>query len=585
MAGATVRTAAVAAAFGLAAGAALLPSAFCPSVVRPPAVYAGDETVTVPAGRGAPDDGDALLAAVAAARRIDREVDAALAAAGLEPAGPSDDAEFLRRVTLDVVGVPPTEEEVRAFLASKDPGKRQVVVETLLRNPLFGDHLAELWGRILFTDLRRYRAPEKEAVKNWLATGFQEGRGLDWMVRSLVTATGNNRENPALAFTMRFRDGGVPADIAGVTSRVFLGVQIQCAQCHDHPYESWKMSDFAGFAAFYNLVQPRPADPMDPRQGFVVEDPDPARLARGAARGGIGADIRGAAKGTPRFLDGRTSPDVEGRTRRGALADWMVARENPYFAKAMVNRAWSWYFGRGIVSPVDDFRTDNPPSHPALLDGLALGFAESGFDPRFLARAFTLSKAYGRTSRLPEAAKGWDEVALRRFDRLHGRGPVKPLTADMVFDSVLRVTGMDDTFRRANRAEIDRVKGQLLEQFVSEIDDDEGVDTEQWAGTIPQGLLLMNGPLTQAGTRGSQPAGRGDRIGLFARGNTLQTILDDTKDTAARVTRLYVTALGRSPTSREVEEAAAFAARGKGVQGWEDLFWALLNSSEFMSNH
>jgi len=568
MAPSTRRTALLlAAAFGLAAAAA----------------RAGDDPVTVP-GKRTLDDGDRLLAAAAAARTIDREVEKALAAEGLKPVGPSDDAEFLRRVSLDILGVPPTEAEVRLFLASKDAGKRQAKVEQLLADPLYGDHMAELWGRILFTDLKRYRFQDKQAVTDWLSDGFNAGRGLDWMVRELLTATGNTKDVPALAFTMRFRDGGIPADIAGVTSRTFLAVQIQCCQCHDHPYEKWKQGDFASFASFFNLVQPRPANPADPREGFVVEDPDLRRLSRAGNRAGVGADIKGAAKGEPRFLDGKAWTDVEGKTRRSALADWILARENPWFAKAMVNRVWSWYFGRGIVNPVDDFRSDTAASHPALLDGLALGFAESGCDPRFLVRAITLSKAYQRSSRLPEGGVG-DDAAVRRFDRFLGRGPVKPLTADQVFDSVLRVTGMDDAFRKANRAELDRVKAGLLQQFVSEIDDDETGDTEQWAGTIPQGLLLMNGPLTQMGTRAGRPTGRGDRIGLAAAQNTLHEVLDDAKDAGERVDRLYLTVLGRHPSEKELADAVAFAGRGKGSQGWEDLFWVLINCSEFMSNH
>jgi len=534
--------------------------------------------------RAGSDDGDALLAAAALSRTIDREIDAALAAESIAPVGPSDDAEFLRRATLDVLGVPPTEAEVRAFLSSNEPGKRAAKIEELLAHPLYGEHLGERWERLLVQGIRRYRLLDQGALRDWLAKGFQEGRGMDAIVRDVLTATGNVLEVPPVAYTVRFRDGGIPADIAGTTSRLFLGVQIQCAQCHDHPYEAWKQGDFASFAAFFNLVQPRPADPMDPRAGFVVEDPDPRRLARGRGRGGEGADIRGAVRADPKFLDGSAWKDAEGTTRRAALADWVTARSNPWFAKAMVNRVWSWMMGRGFVNPVDDFRSDNPPSHPALLDALALGFAESGHDVRFLVRAIAGSRAYQRTSRLPEKAPA-DEVALRRFDRLFARGPMKPLTADQVFDSVLRVTGMDDAMRSRNRNEIERAKRFLLDQFTSESADDEGNSAEAWAGTIPQGLLLMNGPLTQIGTRGGGPTGRGDRLGVLARDNSLHRILDDTKDTGARVERLYLTLLGRRPTADEASEAAAFAARGDGTRGWEDLFWALLNSSEFMSNH
>jgi hypothetical protein len=563
----------------LAAGAAAL--------LLPAGARAGDEPISVPAPprERTMDEGEKVLAAAAASRTIDREVAKVLAAEGLKPTGPSDDAEFLRRVSLDILGVPPTEEEIHAFLASKDPGKRQARVEELIRNPLYGEHMGELWDRLLFTGLRKYRYPERAMVKDWLAGFFNEGRGLDDLARTVIAATGTSKENPAVAYTMRFRDGGIPADIAGVTSRIFLGVQIQCSQCHDHPYEKWKQADFAGVAAFFNLVQPRPVDPMDPKQGFTVDDPDPRRLARGKVRGGVGADIKGAVAADPKFLGAATYADHDGETRRAALAAWVTARDNPWFARAMVNRVWSWFFGRGIVNPVDDFRSDTPPSHPELLDSLALGFAESGYDPRFLVRAIAGSETYQRTSRLAPQRGAPDEAKQRHFDHLYGRGPIKPLTADEVFDSICRVTGMDDAFRKANRAEIERIRFTLLQQFITEIDDDEGNEAESWAGSIPQGLLLMNGPLTDFGTRAGQPADRRDRIGFAARDNSLHRILDDTKDSGARVSRLYWTVLGRAPTSEEASEAAAFASRGKSSQGWEDLFWALINCSEFMSNH
>lgn len=339
---------------GLSLASALALAVLLPG--RPPA-RAGD-------GPPPADDpaADGLLAAAAASRAIDREIDRALAEAGLEPTGPSDDAEFLRRLSLDMLGVPPTEGEVLAFLASRDPSKRAAKVEELLAHPLHFDHAADLWGRLLFAGLRRYRSEERGRVQAWLAEGFRAGRGLDDLARDLVTASGNTNDDPALAYVLRFRDGGIPADIAGTTSRIFLGVQIQCAQCHDHPYERWKQGEFAGFAAFFNLVNPRPADPEDRRKGFVVEDPGLRQLERSRGRGGEGADIRGAARAAPRFLGGGEWTDREGTTRREALADWMLSRENPFFAKAMVNRVWSWWFGRGLVNPVDDFRSDNPPS-------------------------------------------------------------------------------------------------------------------------------------------------------------------------------------------------------------------------------
>jgi hypothetical protein len=549
----------------------------------PPAATGGR---VAPPPRSAPvmDEAEMLLAAAAAGRQIDRHIDAALQREEQVASGPSDDAEFLRRISLDLVGVPPTEDEVRRFLASKESDKRAQEVERLLRDPGFGEHMADRWVRVLGAGEGRGRYGDGDAVRGWLAERIQTGVGMDQIVRELLTATGNTTENPALAFTVRFRDGGVPADIAGTSSRVFMGVQIQCAQCHDHPYEAWKQEEFAGFAAFFNLTQPRRADPMDPRSGFIVEDPTPRALARTRARGGEGADIRGAAKASPKFLGGDVYEDVDGATRRGALADWMTARENPWFAKAMVNRVWSWFFGRGIVNPVDDFRSDNPPSHPEIMSGLALGFAEAGYDLRFLARAIAGSATYGRSSALPPGTAD-DDVARRRVDLWFARGPVKPLSADQVFDSILRVTGMDDAFRRTNRNEIERIRRGLLSQFTTQIDDDEMNSTEQWAGTIPQGLLLMNGPLTEVGTRSGGPTDRKDRTGLAARENTLNRVLNETQDDGARVRRLYVITLGRVPSADETSQALRFATRGKGNDGWEDLFWVLLNSSEFMSNH
>jgi len=571
---------------GWAAAAALAAAAFLPG--KGPA-RGDDEPISVPAGKPTPptrpDEGDLVLAARAASRGIDREVEKAWAAEGLKSAGPADDAEFFRRVSLDVAGVVPTEDEVRAFLSAKDPDKREAKVEELLHSPLFGDHFADDWGRVVFSRIRRYRAQDREVVHDWLADLFNGGRGLDALAREVITAAGNTNDNPALAFTLRFQDGGIPADIAGTTSRVFLGVQIQCAQCHNHPYERWTMQDFAGLASFFNLVQPRRVDPMDPRSGFVVEDPTPQLLARrGRRAGGVGADIKGAADAEPKFLGGATWKDRADTPRRGALADWITSRENPWFAKAMVNRAWSWFFGRGLVNPVDDFRSDNPPTHPELLSSLALGLAESVYDLRYLVRAIVNSRTYRQTSRAPAAALA-DAAALRRADMFYARGPVKPLTADQAFDSILRATGLDDVTRRSNRAELQRLKAGLLQQFVTTIGDDEMDESEQWAGTIPQGLLLMNGPLTQMGTRSGGPRGREDRMGVVARFNALSAILGQAKEDPVRVRRVYLAALGRYPTEEESSRALGFAGRGKGTTGWEDLFWALLNSSEFMSNH
>ncbi|MHC4923240.1 MAG: DUF1553 domain-containing protein [Planctomycetota bacterium] len=572
-------------------GIAVLGTAWAAGGVQASPLAGDDEAVPVPGRRGAaPADepmteSEQVLAAASTARLIDNAVIEVLEEEGIRPGDASSDTEFLRRVSLDIAGVPPTEREVREFLASKDPDKRQVKIEELLHTDYFADHMADRFKKLIIGSGQQRRYGGSEAFQDWLAGYFRENRGLDALVTDVITATGATSENPATAFTMKFRQGGIPADIAGTTSRIFLGVQIQCAQCHNHPYERWTMEDFAGMASFFNYVQPRRVDRENPRAGFTVQDPTPQQLRRRGRRGGKGADIRVAADADPKFLGSGLYEDRDGTTRRAALAEWITDRDNPYFAKAIVNRVWSWHFGRGIVSPVDDFRSDNVPSHPGILNSLALGFAESGYDLRFLVRAITYSDTYQRTSQVPTNVDASDVYAVRTLDVTYARGPVKPLTAEQVFDSLMRVTGVDDTLRRSNRQNFQRAKQQLLRQFIFVLDDDEMNESEAFAGTIPQGLMLMNGTLTQIGTRTGGARNRNDRMGALARFSALPRLLAQTSDPKTRIKRIYLTTLGREPTRDEFRRAAKFGSGGKGDQPWEDLFWALLNCSEFMSNH
>jgi len=481
---------------------------------------------------------------------IDRLVARRWEADHVEPAAAAGDAQFLRRVWLDIAGTIPPASRVRSFLADESPDKRRKLVDELLAGPGYPTHFATVWQSVLMPEGKADRTADYLGTQlaTWLRQRIAAGAGYDAIVREILTAP-LDRESPqqAAGVTAFFQaKQAQPDELAASTARIFLGVRIQCAQCHVHPTDRWKREDFWQFAAFFaGLQQERRFGPI--REVFDRRElaiPDSTQVVQAA------------------FLDG-TQPRWKYRVgARETLADWLVSGENPYFARATANRLWHHLFGRGLVEPVDDFRADNPPSHAELLDELARQLVEHQFDVTLLIRAITASRAYQLSSVQSHASQSNPAVFARFVPRR--------LSATQLVDSLSQATGLPQRTGLAlgNYYRDDAGRGELVEAFNQ-------ADAGEFS-TL-QALALMNGRLVAEAARPDS-------------GRTLTAIIDYPRmTTAQRIEALYLTTLSRPPSKEELTETIRYVDEGGPRGDWRealgDVFWALLNSSEFMLNH
>jgi len=585
---------------------------------------------------------------------LDAAIEAQLLAADVKAAPRADDLEFLRRVRLDLTGTIPTAAEVDLFRKDPAADKRARKIDELLASPDYAEFWSHWWYRVLTgltpngamrqgEQARLLRGPADETFQAWLLQQAQKNTPYDRFASELIAATGRTNDNGATGFYARW--DGKPNDLAGAVSKTFLGVKIQCAQCHDHMYEpTWKQADFKAMASFFVLSAPRPipeyqqayrefeklreqrmqdmkdeqGGEMGPKEGEApAEGKRPGKGEKGGKAGkpdvdgelrrdpkfrealrnrfimdvqdldprtlGLG---RGRRKGdkvpeqlqeraelaeiTPKAWMGPTLGDLPGLSRRELLARWVTSPENPYFAQALVNRYWGHVFGRGLVNPIDDFTSSNPASHPELLQLLASDFRANGHDVKRLLRVLTNSAAYQRTS-------AW-EGSPEPDPQLFARAAVKGLSNEQLFQALVRATGSEELLERAGKRDgrgqaYGKGRDFAFSAFTFLFEDDEGAETDDFAGSIPQGLFLMNGKMIQ-GALSELP------------GTTVARALAEETTDAGKLERLYLAAYGRSPDAEERRTALAYVRRGKDERGgWQDLFWVLLNSSEFMSNH
>jgi hypothetical protein len=487
------------------------------------------------------------------------------AEAGVLPSPPCTDAEFLRRAYLDLLGRVPNVREVLAFLENKDTAKRAKLIEYLLEDPDFAKNFGTLYTIILVGRSERDRQIDRAALTSWLRQQFAANRPWNEIAYELITAKGSNKDNGAVNFALaHFADEKV--NLTSYTTRVFLGQQIQCTQCHDHPENDWKQQDFWGINAFLRGARARPIERVD-ASGAVVRDAtelydEPTdEWARFENRKAIVGVV------PPTYLDGRrigTSRDVDRRTELGKL---ITDPSNDQFARAFVNRMWGHLLGRGIVHPVDDFGDHNPPAIPDLLDKLAADFRASGYDIKALIRWITASKAY-HVSSMTIRQNEQDEKLFSHF-------PLKPMTSEQLFDSLITATSAHTTAGAVS----DRVRAEWARQFTVAFANDEAGETSTFQGTIPQALMMMNGELMAKATGGQQ-------------GSFLAYVVDQSKlqrkTTPVRyaIDMLYLAALSRYPTAAELKRASAFLnASPDTLQVVQDLFWSMLNSNEFIMNH
>jgi len=479
---------------------------------------------------------------------IDRQVQAGLDTAGFKAAPPADDAEFLRRAFLDLHGVVPAAERVQRFLESSDPHKRTQVIDELLASPRYGEHFGDLWRGRLISPLVNEERARSEQFAAWLSERFNRNDGWNVIARDLLTATGKIEDNPAVIYLIEGRNPLGVTDLTDLTSRYFLGVRLNCAQCHDHPFVAWKRQDYWGMAAFFAQIQ----TPQRAKLVYMVGVQDNPKFTLRALPGADAID--GYQPQSPTFLGGAELKEGGKQPLRVALADWMTSPENPYFARAAVNRVWWHLFGRGLVNPVDDMHSGNAPSHPELLNLLSQRFVASGYDLKLLCRAIATSRTYQQTSRPGEQG----DAEAKLFSRM----PVRVLSAEQLYDSLVEVLGPP-----AKTPGIDARLGQRYEFTQYFAGDDSGDPTSYQRG-IPHLLRLMNSP--QFGRNISSLVSR--------------TTAGRTADEAAN--GLFVTILARKPTAAEGELVQQqLAAAESPPTAYRELAWALLMSSEFALNH
>ena len=501
---------------------------------------------------------------------LDRTIAKGLQASNTAASEPTNDEEFIRRVYLDVLGRLPDPGPIREFLASRVKNKRALLIESLLKKPEYAENWARYWR-----DVIAFRSPnenDKQAnyplFEKWLAGQFQENRPWDQIATSIITATGRNDENGATAFAIA--EEGSAVEMAGEVSRIFLGIQIQCAQCHDHPNDPWKRQQFHEFAAFFGGVKQRRAEKAEKgqRQAYLV-------AAEGAGHYAM-PDLKHPEKKvpvSPRFFLNdapRLNEQVKSAERLKLVAGYVTSPENPWFARAFVNRIWYGLMGEGFYNPVDDLGPTRTPNSPEVLELVAEQWIDSGYDIRWLFRMILNTDAYQRASKATNTAAGRTPFASNVPSRLR---------ADQIYEVLTHALDLNHDRDAAvgktvapNMEEMNATKGPARRDvFLKTFGVDPSMPNDDVLGTIPQALYLMNSPII---TREVQ-----------ARPNSmLGFLLTSHPDNRSVLELLYLRALGRRPTDREVRSCGNYLQSvGNRAEAFEDILWALLNSTEFLS--
>ena len=487
---------------------------------------------------------------------IDTHIDAKLQKLHIQPSGLADDATFLRRVTLDLTGQLPTPEEVRAFLADATPTKlkRSKMIDKLIARPAYTDYWTIKWGDLLQSSRKYLGEKGTFAFREWIRDSIATNKPYDKMVRELLTSRGSSYEDPAANFYRITRD---PKPTMEKTTQVFLGVRMVCAQCHDHPFERWTQNQYYQMSAFFSAVGLRSGYEIgeeiiyDQRADYEMKHPKDSRVVK------------------PEFLVASTTPVPipNDDRRRDALATWLASKQNPFFAKAIANRVWSYFLGKGIIDPVDDIRASNPPVNPALLDALTKDLTDHDFDLQHLMRTIVNSRAYQASI----ATNEWNEKDADNFSHALPRR----MGAEALMDAVASAAGARPNFPEVPE---DTSATQLPDPHVgkdgfldlfgrpsreSACECERRVDL-----SLPQALNLVNGRTISDAVADSK-------------GRVAKLILGGKTD-AAVVEELYLSALSRLPNKAEAERGQKYLAGGARTVRAQDLMWALLNSKGFL---
>lgn len=489
---------------------------------------------------------------------IDELVWVKLQKLGLLPSEPAGDSTFLRRAHLDLIGRLPNPDEVRAFLADTSPDKRVRLIDRLLERPEYADHWANKWMDLLRPNPYRVGIKAVFNLDGWIRESFRANKPYDQFVREIVTASGSTFDSTPATI---FRDRREPEEIAPMISQLFLGVRLDCAKCHHHPFESLGQEKFYEFAAYFARVGRKGTGLSPPISGGE-------EIVFTAKSGEVKHPLTGEVL-PPKPLFGTAPVDTDPDTDpRESLARWMTSPANPYFARVIVNRMWADLMGRGIVDPVDDLRDTNPPSNGPLLDALADDFRHHGYDQKQLIRTITASTVYG----LESAPNERNMADTRNFSR-HYR---QRIGAEVLLDAISDVSGVPDSFdasppgSRAVTIWTHRVESLFLDTF-GRPDPNQDPPCERTTDTaVVQALHLMNAPSLHG-----KLASESGRVVNLARSD---------KPPREIVEELYLLAYGRLPTDeeRQVGESLFHEPDADRRAAVEDLLWAMLNSPEFV---
>jgi hypothetical protein len=541
----------------LAAG--LLPTAATAELGRVPAP--GES-----AQKASGSDGEKNSAEQLSADELAAHIDALLAASwksqGIEPAAKTTDAEFVRRAYLDLIGRIPSVAETLAFLDDTQPNKRKALVEELLSRGAWAAHFANTWRDLLLAGASAEARTQSPALEAWLRLRFVVNMPYDQMIRELLTApirtTATSAAEPSPAAFYQAAEYK-PEHLAANTSRVLLGIQLQCAECHNHPFSDWKQEQFWQYAAFFKGVA---GEANSAAMTTPTGDADSIQIP----------DTKTAV--TAKFLDGTTPERKANESLRVTLARWTTKPENELFAPAAVNRLWNHFFGRGLVSPVDNLDKTNPPSHPEVFAELTHQFVLHGYDMKYVVRAITATEAYQCASRqqsvnaatATDAQKAIAAQQARNFARM----PLRRMTSDQLFASFIQSTGFQPAVSTPTQAQ-NNARSDFETRF-----GDNSVPSTETPTTILQALALMNGKYVSEAVDLKQS-------------KTLAAISEAPYlETEGRIETLFIAALSRRPTNAEREQSLAFVKDGGSSNekaALADIFWSLLNSAEFVLNH
>lgn len=505
----------------------------------------------------------------------------------IKPAPPATDAEFLRRVYLDLTGNVPPEEVTRQFLADRSPDKRRRLVEQLLNSPDYAKWWATMWRIWLIgRDSRRVGVVAGvRAMEQWLQDKLAQNVPYNRWVYELLTASGRTDENGAASFFVKYE--ARPEELAGAVSRIFLGTRIQCAQCHDAFNDPrWKQTDFWSVAAYFARVRLRPVRDQNRIVAFEVWD---------SPRGEAVMERHGQRQVvTPKFVLANLSLPEEPSDRRAAFAAYLTHPQNRLFAQAVVNRYWAYFFGHGLVHPIDDFRPDNAPVVPEVLEQLTGDFTQNGYDLKRLIRIIVSTRAYQLSCQAPGSKPNSPET--------FAQAQLRPLMPEQLFNAFLRATGAEEVLKARVPRLYEQLQQFMVRRFVLVFSTDDEPDVAAFEQTIQQALMLMNNEQVQRAVRlagglpifrdvgdGQTDADEEHLNALFLRFYCRYPTPEEKRVMLEHVRR-EAAGLQRIPVLRGRRDIRLAMMQGNvplppKAQAFEDIAWALLNSGEFLFNH